>query len=70
MQYLNREQTSLPEGIWDRINATAAQTARDLLIARRFLDLKGPYGMGLITVSLSLTVMPSLGRCLASVSMG
>lgn len=50
MQYLNREQANFPEGIWDRIDEAAAQAARDLLTGRRFLELEGPYGIGLTAI--------------------
>ena len=50
MKYLNREQANLPEGIWGRIDEAAARAARDLLTARRFLELEGPYGIGLTAI--------------------
>jgi uncharacterized linocin/CFP29 family protein len=45
--YLNREQADLPESIWSAIDEAAGQAAADLLTGRRFLDLDGPYGLGL-----------------------
>lgn len=50
MQYLNREHANFPEGIWERIDDAAAHAARDLLTARRFLELEGPYGIGLTAI--------------------
>lgn len=50
MKYLNREQANLSEEIWDRIDEAAAEAARALLTARRFLELEGPYGIGLTAI--------------------
>lgn len=50
MQYLNREQAALPEAIWTPIDAAAVRAAREVLTARRFLDLEGPYGVGLTAI--------------------
>lgn len=52
MNYLNRNVTPLPDSLWARIDETAAQAMRDVLTARRFLDLDGPYGVGLTSVEL------------------
>ncbi len=48
--YLNREAAEPPQSRWDRIDGTARRSAADLLTARRFLDLEGPYGVGLTSV--------------------
>lgn len=50
MHYLNREHANFSDEIWDRIDQAAAQAARDLLTARRFLELEGPYGIGLTAI--------------------
>lgn len=50
MHYLNRDPAGLPAQLWDDIDAAAATAARDLLTARRFLDLEGPYGVGLTSI--------------------
>lgn len=48
--FLNRETSGFPEAMWDRIDAAAVAAARDLLTARRFLEVDGPYGPGLTSV--------------------
>jgi uncharacterized linocin/CFP29 family protein len=48
--YLNREQAGFTEQMWERIDATAIEAARDILTARRFLDVEGPFGPGLTSV--------------------
>jgi uncharacterized linocin/CFP29 family protein len=50
MANLNREQAPFPGEFWDAIDGAAVGAARDLLTARRFLDLEGPYGLGLTSV--------------------
>jgi uncharacterized linocin/CFP29 family protein len=50
MNYLNRHQASFPDKIWEEIDKEIAAAARDLLTGRRFLDLDGPYGAGLVSV--------------------
>jgi uncharacterized linocin/CFP29 family protein len=50
--FLNRETSGFPEALWNRIDAAAVAAARDLLTARRFLEVDGPYGSGLTTVEL------------------
>jgi len=52
MSYLNREQAGLPQELWDRIDEAARTAARDQLTGRRFLDLEGPYGIGLTSVEI------------------
>jgi len=48
--YLNREQAGFTEQMWERIDATAIEAARDILTARRFLEVEGPFGPGLTSV--------------------
>jgi uncharacterized linocin/CFP29 family protein len=50
MDSLNRGQAPFPESIWQAIDTAAAAAARDRLTARRFLDLEGPFGVGLTTI--------------------
>src|SRR5205085_5610920 len=50
MDSLNRDQAPFPAEIWQMIDAAAASAARDQLTARRFLDLEGPFGVGLTTI--------------------
>jgi len=50
MSYLNRDQAELPDSLWQRIDDAAVSAARDQLTGRRFLDLEGPYGIGLTTL--------------------
>jgi uncharacterized linocin/CFP29 family protein len=50
MDYLNRGQAPFPASVWQAIDETAAQAARDRLTGRRFLDLEGPFGAGLTTI--------------------
>jgi uncharacterized linocin/CFP29 family protein len=48
--YLNRGAAGIPESLWERIDKAAQQAAADILTARRFLDLEGPFGVGLTSV--------------------
>ena len=50
MSYLNRDAAGLPESVWERIDASALKAAREILTGRRFLDLDGPYGLGLTSL--------------------
>lgn len=50
MSYLNRETAGLPEAVWEHIDASALDAASDVLTGRRFLDLDGPYGLGLTSL--------------------
>jgi uncharacterized linocin/CFP29 family protein len=50
MDTLNRGQAPFPASIWQAIDAAAASAARDRLTGRRFLDLEGPFGVGLTTI--------------------
>lgn len=47
MSYLNRDLAALPADVWEGIDAEAAKAARDILTGRRFLDVEGPFGVGL-----------------------
>jgi uncharacterized linocin/CFP29 family protein len=50
MDYLNRRMAPFGEDIWRRIDDAAVNAARDLLTGRRFLEVDGPYGVGLTSV--------------------
>ena len=50
MDYLNRRMAPFGEAIWKRIDEAAVNAARDLLTGRRFLEVDGPYGVGLTSV--------------------
>jgi uncharacterized linocin/CFP29 family protein len=50
MDYLNRQKAQLPESIWRAIEETAVAAARERLTGRRFLDLDGPFGLGLTAI--------------------
>jgi uncharacterized linocin/CFP29 family protein len=50
MDTLNRGQAPFPASIWQAIDAAAASAAQDRLTGRRFLDLEGPFGVGLTTI--------------------
>ena len=52
MSYLNRASSSIPAAVWDEIDQAAVTAARDLLTGRRFLDVLGPYGVGLTSIEL------------------
>jgi uncharacterized linocin/CFP29 family protein len=50
MDYLNRTQSQLPDKIWSEIDRTAVEAARERLTGRRFLELQGPFGVGLTAI--------------------
>jgi uncharacterized linocin/CFP29 family protein len=50
MDTLNRGQAPFPASIWQAIDEAAAGAARDRLTGRRFLDLEGPFGVGLTVI--------------------
>jgi uncharacterized linocin/CFP29 family protein len=50
MDYLNRQLAPFGGEIWKRIDEAAVNTARDLLTGRRYLEVDGPYGVGLTSV--------------------
>jgi uncharacterized linocin/CFP29 family protein len=47
VDYLNRNQAPFPPEVWKDIDAAAVSAAKTCLTGRRFLDLEGPYGLGL-----------------------
>src|SRR5437588_10985879 len=50
MDNLNRGQAPFPAEVWKMIDDAAVGAARDRLTARRYLDLEGPFGVGLTTI--------------------
>ena len=50
MDSLNRGQAPFPPELWQAIDKAAADAARDRLTGRRFLDLEGPFGVGLTAI--------------------
>ena len=52
MDHLNRDQASFPSFIWDSIDGAAVEAAKALLTARRFLEVEGPFGLGLTALEL------------------
>jgi len=50
MEYLNRSAAPFGEDVWKRIDEAAVSAARDVLTGRRFLEVEGPYGVGLTSV--------------------
>src|SRR5918992_1053701 len=50
MGYLNRQAAPFGAAIWGRIDEAAVHAARDMLTGRRFLEVAGPYGVGLTSV--------------------
>jgi len=50
MDDLNRHMAPFGDEIWKRIDEAAVHAARDLLTGRRFLEVDGPYGVGLTSV--------------------
>jgi uncharacterized linocin/CFP29 family protein len=50
MDYLNRRMAPFGGGIWRRIDDAGVNAARDILTGRRFLEVDGPYGVGLTSV--------------------
>jgi uncharacterized linocin/CFP29 family protein len=46
MSYLSRENSNLPTELWDEIDSTVVNTARNVLVSRRFLPIFGPLGIG------------------------
>ena len=52
MDTLNRGHAPFPAHIWGMIDEAAASAARDRLTGRRFLDLEGPFGLGLTVIEI------------------
>lgn len=52
MDYLNRHGAPFEPELWDRIQEAAVEAARSLLTGRRFLQVDGPYGLGLTAIEI------------------
>ncbi|HEX2152265.1 MAG TPA: family 1 encapsulin nanocompartment shell protein [Stellaceae bacterium] len=52
MDTLNRGHAPFPAHIWEMIDEAAASAARDRVTGRRFLDLIGPFGLGLTVIEI------------------
>ncbi|HZU91323.1 MAG TPA: family 1 encapsulin nanocompartment shell protein [Stellaceae bacterium] len=50
MDYLGRQRAPLSEAMWRAIDEAVVKAARDRLTGRRFLDLEGPFGVGLTAI--------------------
>ena len=50
MSYLNRHNASFDDDLWNKIDGTAIDAAKDILTGRRFLEVQGPYGVGLTSI--------------------
>ena len=50
MDYFNRELAAFPLALWGAIDDAAIKSARERLTARRFLDVEGPFGVGLTAI--------------------
>src|SRR5258707_14659044 len=50
MYQLNHAQAPFPASLWKAIEAAAVEAPRDQLTGRRFLDLEGPFGVGLTAI--------------------
>jgi uncharacterized linocin/CFP29 family protein len=47
MDYLNRQTAPFDGDLWKLIDEAAVSAAREVLTGRRFLEVEGPYGVGL-----------------------
>jgi uncharacterized linocin/CFP29 family protein len=52
MDYLNRAQAPFAREIWDAIDEAAVRAARERLTGRRFLEVEGPFGVGLTAIEM------------------
>lgn len=50
MDYLNRNASPFTNDLWSAFDHAAVKAARDMLTGRRFLEIEGPYGVGLNTI--------------------
>ena len=50
MDTLNRQPAQFPEAIWRAVEEAAVDAARERLTGRRFLELEGPFGLGLTSI--------------------
>lgn len=52
MKYLNRDAAAIDPAVWRRIDEAAVAASREQLTGRRYLEVDGPYGVGLTAVEL------------------
>jgi uncharacterized linocin/CFP29 family protein len=52
MDHLNRNQAPFPALLWEHIDRTAMEAAKALLTGRRYLEVEGPFGLGLTALEL------------------
>ncbi|WP_142847501.1 family 1 encapsulin nanocompartment shell protein [Telmatospirillum sp. J64-1] len=50
MDALNRSQAPFPAEVWEAIDEAAVEAASDMLTGRRFLEVEGPFGVGLTAI--------------------
>jgi len=50
MSYLSRDGSPLSEQLWEEIDQIVVQTARNVLVGRKFLHIFGPLGIGTASV--------------------
>jgi uncharacterized linocin/CFP29 family protein len=49
--YLNRDAAGIPQALWEPVDHSAREAGREFLTTRRFLDLEGPFGVGMTRVA-------------------
>jgi uncharacterized linocin/CFP29 family protein len=52
MDQLNRAQAPFPDEVWEHIDAAVIDAAKPMLTGRRFIDLDGPFGLGMTALEL------------------
>ena len=52
MDYLNRNASPFDANLWQEFDKAAVKSVRDMVTGRRFLDVDGPYGVGLTTIEI------------------
>jgi uncharacterized linocin/CFP29 family protein len=50
MDYLNRAPAQLTDTLWQEIDKAATEAARERLTGRRYLEMEGPFGVGLTAI--------------------
>ncbi|HYZ39014.1 MAG TPA: family 1 encapsulin nanocompartment shell protein [Stellaceae bacterium] len=50
MDYLNRAPAQLADTLWQEIDKAAIEAARERLTGRRYLEMEGPFGVGLTAI--------------------
>jgi uncharacterized linocin/CFP29 family protein len=70
MNYLNRSSAPFDDGVWAQIDAEAVKAASDMLTGRRFLELDGPYGVGLTSLEIGHDNFCREAKCDEAVAIG